>query len=279
MYTFSCSFLSKSAVLPLAFCLLFITHLPGQQFDSLYQFSWGRDAALLGFGLGSNTTSYLLQQNLDPLTPGQISMLDASEVSAFDRDALDNYDETAHQLSNGFLFSSLALPGILLIDRDIRRDAPKIGILLAESIAVTNGITGMTKRLVRRNRPYMYNPDVPLSEKQTLNGRFSFFSGHASFSATLSFFTARVYCDYHPDSRLKPVVWGLAATLPAATGYLRYKAGKHFITDVATGYAVGALVGYFVPTLHKVNPRGRRQLRLSSALQDGSPVLMARLRW
>ncbi len=264
-------------MLAFAVCILSVSVLNAQQFDSLYQFSWGRDAVVLGFGLGTNTTSYFLQQGLEPLTPGQINMLDASEVSAFDRDALDNYDQTAHQLSNGFLFTSLALPGILLLDRSTRKDAPRIGALLAESIAVTNGITGMTKRLVKRNRPYMYNPDVPLSEKQTVNGRFSFFSGHASFSATVSFFTARVWCDYHPDSRLKPVVWGLAATLPAATGYLRYKAGKHFLSDVGTGYAIGALVGYFVPTLHKVNPKSRKQLRLSSTMLDGSPVLVARL--
>lgn len=252
--------------------------LNAQQFDSLYQFRWGRDAALIGFGLGANATSMLLQQGLDPLTPEQINQLGPNDVPSFDQDALDNWDETAHKFSNGFLFSSLAVPGVLLLDRNIRKDAPKIGVLLAESIAVTNGITGITKRLVKRNRPYMYNSEVPLSDKQTINGRFSFFSGHASFSATMTFFTARVWCDYHPDSQLKPLVWSMAAALPAATGYLRYKAGKHFITDVATGYAVGALVGYFVPTLHKVDPKRHTQLRLSSAIQDGSPVLVARLR-
>jgi len=269
---------SKAILLTLLTVFSHISFLQAQHIDSLYQFSWGRDAALLGFGLGTNTTSYFLQQGLDPLTAEQINLLDPNEVSSFDRDALGNYDATSHTVSNVFLYSSLAMPGLLLLDQGCRKDAPKIGLLLAESIAVTNGITGMTKRLVKRNRPYMYNPDVPLSEKQTVNGRFSFFSGHASFSATVSFFTARVYCDYHPDSRYKPLVWGLAATLPAATSYLRYKAGKHFISDVATGYAVGALVGYFVPTLHKVNPDRRKQLRLSSAMLDGSPVLVARLR-
>lgn len=278
MHTIHRHFSFHAILLTLAVHCFQITLLQGQQFDSLYRFTLGRDAALLGLGVGTNALSFSLQQGMEPLSIEQISQLNAETVPSFDQDALDNYDATAHTVSNGFLFSSLALPGLLMFDRNIRKDAPRVGLLLAESLALTNGITGMTKRLVKRNRPYMYNPEVPISDKQSINGRFSFFSGHASFSATVSFFTARVWCDYHPDSRLKPVVWSVAATLPAATGYLRYKAGKHFLSDVVTGYAVGALVGYFVPTLHHVNSKRHNQWRFSSSVLNGSPVLVARWR-
>ena len=40
--------------------------------------------------------------------------------------------------------------------------------------------------------------------------------------------------------------------LPAVTGYLRFKAGKHFPTDIIVGYGVGATIGYLVPELHKL---------------------------
>ena len=70
-------------------------------------------------------------------------------------------------------------------------------------------------------------------------------------TAANTFFAAKVFSDYYPDSKWKPVVWTAAATIPAITGYLRVKGGRHFTTDVITGYAVGAAVGYLVPHFHK----------------------------
>ena len=74
---------------------------------------------------------------------------------------------------------------------------------------------------------------------------------HTSLSAAGSFFAARVFSDYYPDSKWKPVVWGAAVAIPAVTGYLRVRGGRHFPTDVIAGYAVGALAGWGVPALHK----------------------------
>lgn len=249
----------------------------GQQFDSLYRLSWRCDASIAAFGLSTNAAIQYLQQKLKPLTPDQINLLDKNDVPAFDRHALENYDATANALSDGFLYSSLVLPGFLLLDQDIRKDVPKISILLAESILVSTGVTGLTKRLVRRERPYLYNPAVPADEKQTLDGRLSFFSGHTSLSATMTFFTARLWCDYHPNSQLKAVVWGLAAAIPATTGYLRIKAGKHFLSDVATGYVVGALVGSMVPALHKVSAKPRGRLQTDFSMLFDHPVVVTRL--
>jgi len=42
-----------------------------------------------------------------------------------------------------------------------------------------------------------------------------------------------------------------AAAVPAAVGYFRMEAGKHFLTDVLLGYSIGATVGVLVPELHK----------------------------
>jgi hypothetical protein len=44
---------------------------------------------------------------------------------------------------------------------------------------------------------------------------------------------------------------GIAAVVPAFPGLMRVKAGKHFATDVMAGYAFGALLGYFIPHMHK----------------------------
>src|SRR4029077_16601723 len=92
---------------------------------------------------------------------------------------------------------------------------------------------------------------VPLSARKGATVKESFFSGHTSNAATATFFGARVFTDLRPHSKLVPFVWIAAAGVPAFTAYSRYKAGKHFPSDVVVGYIVGASIGYFVPQLHK----------------------------
>ena len=95
---------------------------------------------------------------------------------------------------------------------------------------------------------------MSIEERQTASAKQSFYSGHSSHVSTLSFFTASVLTDLYPESKLKFIWWSAAATLPAATAYLRYNAGRHFLSDVIVGYIVGGTIGYLVPKLHKVRP-------------------------
>ena len=81
----------------------------------------------------------------------------------------------------------------------------------------------------------------------------SYYSGHTSHTAAFTFFFAKVINDYHPEmsTGIKIGLWSFAAVVPAVTGYLRFEAGKHYPTDIMTGYALGALTGWLVPHLHK----------------------------
>ena len=83
--------------------------------------------------------------------------------------------------------------------------------------------------------------------------RKSFFSGHTSQTAAACFYFAKVIDDYHPTLKkgIKRGIWIFAATVPAVNGYMRVKAGKHFPTDIITGYIVGAATGIIVPQLHR----------------------------
>ena len=45
-------------------------------------------------------------------------------------------------------------------------------------------------------------------------------------------------------------------TAAATTGYLRYAAGRHYPTDILVGAAMGAFVGYLVPSLHELEGDG-----------------------
>ena len=56
-----------------------------------------------------------------------------------------------------------------------------------------------------------------------------------------------------------PVAWVTLPALSLFTGYLRIAADKHYFTDVASGVAMGALFGYFVPYWFH-SPRGSMML-------------------
>ena len=141
-------------------------------------------------------------------------------------------------------------PASLLGDKESRNEYYTSAIYF-ESLLINAGITGLIKVITKRSRPYTYNPAVPLEKKLELDARHSFFSGHTSFAATGSFFIAKTYTDLNPGSKGNPYIWAGAAIFPAITGILRYKAGKHFPSDIIVGYIVGAAVGILVPHLHK----------------------------
>lgn len=65
---------------------------------------------------------------------------------------------------------------------------------------------------------------------------------------------AKVYSDYKPN-KSKFLIYGLAAIPPALIGYFRYKAGKHFPSDIIVGYVVGAVGGILIPHLHKIHKK------------------------
>ncbi|MFC2166083.1 phosphatase PAP2 family protein [Acidobacteriota bacterium] len=109
----------------------------------------------------------------------------------------------------------------------------------------------MAKGMAERVRPFGYDEDTPLELKTTENAKRSFFSGHTSTTAAMSFYVAKVFSDYISNKTTKTIIWTSAALLPALMGYLRIDSGNHFRTDVIIGYVTGALIGYLIPALHK----------------------------
>ena len=115
-----------------------------------------------------------------------------------------------------------------------------------------NALTSFAKASTLRFRPYNYNPDVANDVKLRQGPRLSFFSGHVSHTSAFWFMTAQVLTDMHPHWKSKNILtWGIATTIPMAIGAGRVLAGKHFPTDVITGYLVGAGVGLIMPIIHR----------------------------
>jgi membrane-associated phospholipid phosphatase len=179
-----------------------------------------------------------------------ITSLNKSDINGFDRWAADVYHPEAEAASDKIFFGAMGFPLVLLFDKEIRKDALKIAVLYTEALSITGSLY-TSSTYFNRYRPSTYNDGLTIEQKRSGNQRNSFFAGHVALVATSTFFTAKVYADYHPHSNFRWVLYGVAIGATGATGYLRHRAGKHFPSDILLGSAIGALYGILVPQSHK----------------------------
>lgn len=227
---------------------------------SPYYFDWKKESVIAGIGLSTWGSSYLVGNTVDPFSVDKINTLNRSTVNDFDRVATFNNSFSADKTSDYLALGSKLLPVLFLADERTRNNFEDIAFLYAETYMLANGLTTLTKSAVARPRPFVFNEEVDLEHKLGRGARYSFFSGHTSKTAAMSFFTAKVYADFYPESKWRPFVWTAAAAIPAVTGYMRVKGGKHYPSDVIVGYAVGAATGILVPHLHRrIKKKGKAE--------------------
>ena len=219
--------------------------------DSPYQLRFGNSGPIVGTGVGLLGTAALTRPNKTLLKAEEISRFNREDVNELDRGATRLSSSYAGKLSDFMVVTSVSVPFLYLTKERSRKDFGRIVLMQFETGLVTTGLIAITKVIINRPRPFVYNPDALLENKLTPNANQSFFSGHTATVAAMSFFTATTFSQYYPESKWKVAVWTYAATLPAVTGYLRYRAGVHYPTDIITGYVVGAAVGMLVPKIHQ----------------------------
>ena len=200
----------------------------------------------------------------------ELMALDKNNINKFDRPIADNYSEKARSASDIFFYGSLPLPLVLLLDKKIRKDGFKIGLLYLETIGTTGVIYTISAMSANRFRPYAYNANVDITKRQHGGARNSFFAGHPAMVASSTFFIAQVYTHYHPNMKCKWILYTLAGAATATTGLLRLQAGQHFRTDVITGVLVGTLVGNLVPHFHINKSFNSSRLSLLPNFQTGN---------
>lgn len=208
----------------------------------------------IGLGLLSSGLLIKVINGKDPFTIDELNALDKNDINPFDRGATYNHSIAAKTASDIILYSGIAIPTLFfLTNHHTSKDISSLSIMGLEVISITSGLTFSTKYIFNRTRPLVYNPTFSISERTSSTSRTSFFSGHTSTAAAMSFYLASVFTTYHPNMKTgaKIGIWSFAIALPAVTGYLRVESGKHFNSDVLVGYAVGATVGWLVPYLHK----------------------------
>ncbi|GLB50440.1 phosphatase PAP2 family protein [Neptunitalea lumnitzerae] len=225
--------------------------------SDVYDWNWAIDGPWTAAGLGGSAYGFVLIQNKKEISESYLETLNPDDINDIDSWAAGNFSENADKASYLPFYASFAMPFALLLDDEINDESLTIIGLYIESLSTTAAMYTISAGLVNRSRPYVYSENAPMEKRTSSSGQRSFFSGHVAATATATFFAAKVFADYHPNSNARFFVWTGAAVIPAAVGYYRLEAGQHFLTDVLLGYGLGALTGYAVPALHKKDRKVR----------------------
>jgi hypothetical protein len=197
-----------------------------------------------------------------------VKNLKKEDIPAFDRWAVRSSDKASMQ-SDYLFYSAMPYPFLLLADKAIRKDALTVGALYWEAMAITGLLYTGGDYFIDRYRPETYDVDKDFGARQSGNEKNSFFAGHVALVATSTFFTASIYDEYHPASKFKWVLYGVAVAATGTTAYLRHVAGKHFPSDILVGAIVGVGSGMLVPRLHRNRSGNKHALMVMPQVGQG----------
>lgn len=121
-------------------------------------------------------------------------------------------------------------------------------LLLVETLTISSLANQFVKFSVGRARPFTIRDDPEMYDDRA-DDNLSFYSGHTNmvFALVVSAGTIAHIRNYDAE----PYIWGFGIPAALFVAYSRIAAEKHYFTDVLIGAAMGSLVGFLVPWLHK----------------------------
>ncbi len=228
------------------------------------------DGAIIGISFGF---SFVLNQikSTGEIRAQQIAPdFDPDDLLAIDRAAVTaKHHDSARVWSNIGSTTAVVFGAIDPLLSAYREGSLQTGLvdfmLYAETLALTQATTNLVKLAVRRPRPAAYreaeaNRDNPNYSNAETDSALSFFSGHASTTASLGA-TATYLAFARSPSSWRPWVTLVGATgLTTFVSIQRVRAGAHFPTDVIAGAIAGAGIGIIVPHLHRTEEVKQRRV-------------------
>ena len=237
----------------------------------IYKLKPASDIPVTAIGTGWSLYAFSKIYSKDKSSVEKILSLNKNNIPSFDRKGADVYHPKADEIGDMVFYSSMPLPVLLMLDRKIRKDAFKIYFLYLESMAITGFLYTGSIYLNDRYRPYAYNPNVEMDKRTRGGAKNSFFGGHTALVGTSTFFIAKVFNDYHPDSKVKWIPFTIAGLATGTTALMRYRGGQHFISDLVIGTIVGTLTGILVPHVHKNKDISERKLSFTASYLGDTP--------
>ena len=241
-----------------------------RQSDKIYRMNYKVDVPIIVVGGVATLYSFTIIYTKKSTPVATIQALNKNNIPSFDRWATQFHDPAMDKASYYPFYAAMPLPLILLLDKKISKDAGRIGVLYLEAFALTGTVYAGAVYSVDRYRPDVYNTSLPMSYRTDGNFRNSFFAGHVAVMSTSTFFIAKVFDDYHPESNWKWVIYGGAAAATIGMGYMRLEAGKHFPSDILLGAVVGTASGLLTPTLHKNKSREQKWSLSPGIMSNGA---------
>ncbi|MGF1636560.1 MAG: phosphatase PAP2 family protein [Cyclobacteriaceae bacterium] len=217
--------------------------------QQVYTIKPKKEIIIAGSGLAIGAFAWYQKKQIDGLSVDALMMLNPQDVNRLDRRAIGLSG------SNGFGEISRVLavvsPLLIFADKEAKTEWHAVGIMAAETFIINSALTGLVKNLTLRPRPFTYDPQIPLEKRMEADARFSFYSGHISTVASMTFFTAKVLNDLCQHRGVKIAAWSGASAITALTAINRVQSGEHFPTDVIAATLSGAGIGLLMPMLHK----------------------------
>lgn len=234
-----------------------------------YHTSLLNDGLIIAATAGVNFVGNELIKNKKDLTLDQLAGKTRDKLPFFDRGNAGYYSKQADRDSYVLFTGSFAIPvAAALLNKNEREKFGQIMAMYFETMAITGSMYTITAGLVYRSRPFVYGNKAPLEKRLDKGAQRSFYGGHVATTAAATFFTAKVFSDFNPGSKLTPWLYGAAGGLTIVMGYFRYRSGYHFLSDCMLSAAMGIATGILVPQFHK--NKSLKNISLTPAFENNS---------
>jgi membrane-associated phospholipid phosphatase len=228
------------------------TVLIPQPASSPYVTSFKKDGVIILGSAAVTVLGYTLIKDKHDLSLAQLATKKKDNLLFMDRWVAGNYSEQANKDSYILFNASYVYPLLIaLVNKNEHKRWGQVTTLFIETVTVTGAMYTLAAGLVYKSRPYVYGDAAPVDLRLSKGAQRSFYGGHVATTAAASFFTARVFQEFNPHSKLQPYLWIGAAALPALMAYERMRAGYHFLSDCLLSYGIGAATGLLIPDMHK----------------------------
>lgn len=191
----------------------------------------------------------LVADRVPPVTEEQWLELRVNDLPVFDRLLVFPDQPLIGAVSDMVAYGQVLVPvGAAAFGLE-RRDAIDLLARHYQVLSITYGSAYLLKAAVWRARPYLYH-DVPADRVGDPAGANSFPSSHVAIAFASAAFISTV-ADRYWDKRYTTLITVASYATASVAAVLRIAAGRHFVTDVLAGAALGVAVGWGVPTAHR----------------------------
>jgi membrane-associated phospholipid phosphatase len=195
------------------------------------------------------------------MQPTDTGALNRDDLWLMDHWAAGLYSHNAGITSNLALFPLVGLPMAVTALEALQGGqswgaAVSDGAVYAEAMLISSSLNLLVRSTGVHPRPLVYGRDVPASMRLSPEASGSFYSGHANAAFLSAVYFSYTYSLRHPGSRYQAAIWAGSLGSAATVAGLRVAAGKHFLSDVVVGAALGSFFGWVFPYMHRNEERG-----------------------